>query len=75
MPYPRFNKELKYKATTLHAWPYVEIWCVENIGSWNIDWYKMGIDPADSIFNPDYRTIYFFKTEQQALLFMLRWGS
>jgi len=75
MNYPQFNVELKYSATTPHPYPDVENWCVENIGPWNETWYKLGADPAASIFDPDYRSTYFFKTEQDQLLFMLRWGS
>jgi len=75
MTYPKLNERLIYTAYTKHQWPEVQQWCNDNIGPWNETWYKLGEDPAAAVFDPDYRSTYFFKTEQDQLLFMLRWGT
>ena len=74
MNYPKFNEELKYPAYTTHPYPEVQDWCVANIGAWNEDWYKLGEDPAARFLDPEYRSTYFFRTEQQVVLFILRWA-
>ncbi len=53
-------------------WPAAEEWCNEHIGEWNVDWYKLGIDPVQWIVD-DFKTIWYFKTEANAVLFKLRW--
>ena len=73
MTYPKFNEQLTHVAYTTHPWPEVEDWCNTNIGQWNEEWYKLGEDIAAQIFNPEYRSTYFFRTEEQALMFTLRW--
>ena len=74
MNYPKFNEELKYTAYTTHPWQEVQQWCHDNVGPWNEKWYKLGEDPAAQIFNPGYRSTYFFTTEQDQLMFILRWS-
>jgi hypothetical protein len=53
-------------------WPEIQEWCVANIGEFDQDWYKMGIDPMAHIFG-DQRTSWFFKRKADAILFALRW--
>ena len=69
------NPELTHLATTQYFWPSVEMWCVENIGGWNTDWYRIHADMAQFIDNngPVYDT-YYFRTSEQAMLFALRWA-
>ena len=68
------HKDLVYPAYTHHPYPEVEQWCQDQIGPWNEEWYKLGDDPAAQIFNPGYRSVYYFRTEEQALLFTLKWS-
>jgi len=69
------NSELTYTATTRYYWYSVEMWCVENIGGWNRDWYRVHSDMAEFIDgnNPTSET-YYFRTGEQAILFALRWA-
>lgn len=68
------NSDLTHVAYTLHPYPDVQDWCEENIGEFDVEWYKLGEDIA-GLFDPEYRSTYYFRTEQQALMFTLRWGS
>jgi len=75
MSYPTFNEELTLPAYTTHDWTEVQQWCNDNIGVWNKTWYKLGMDPATLAFS--YRghvDTYFFKNEQDRILFILRWS-
>jgi hypothetical protein len=72
--YPKFNEDLRYPAYTRHPWPEVEEWCNDNIGPWNQEWYKLGEDAAAMVFDAGYRSTYFFRTEEQAIIFTLRWA-
>jgi len=67
------NPELIYSATTLY--PYIEVdeWCLENVGEWNITWYKLGQDPLAN-FVGDMTSQYYFADEQSAVLFKLKWS-
>ena len=71
---PQFNEELKYVAYTKHSWVDVQPWLNDNIGPWNESWYKLGEDSAAQVIDPEYRSTYYFKTEQHQLLFKLRWS-
>ena len=53
-------------------WPQIQDWCVTNIGEFDKDWYKLGIDPMVHIIG-DQRTTWFFKRKQDAILFALKW--
>ena len=57
---------------TVSDWKEVEDWCIEHVGHWNIDWYKLGIDPLAHL-SGDYTTTWYFKDEKNAMLFILRW--
>jgi len=68
------NPDLIYEATTEEAYPEVEAWCLANVGEWNEAWVRERHDIAAEVIG--YRKQkYFFKTEQDQLMFMLRWGS
>ena len=69
------NAELMYTANTRSMWYPVEMWCVENIGSWNQDWYRVHADMAEYIENDNVQETYHFRTAEQATLFALRWSS
>ena len=75
MNYPKFNESLTHVAYTKHPYPDVEDWCKKNIGVWNEEWYKLGEDPLGLVFDPGYRSTYLFRTEQQVLMFNLRWAG
>lgn len=71
---PMMNPLLKCPAHTSHDYPGVEEWCVANIGPWNETWYKVGPDIASIILHYDWQTTYYFKTEKDQLMFILRWA-
>jgi hypothetical protein len=73
-PYPSPVEHLLYRATTEYPYPEVEQWCLDHVGPWKDTWYKLGQDMAAVIV--DYRTQeYWFKFEEDRLMFVLRWGS
>lgn len=68
-----------------HTWPYhitiqrqewdvVEQWCEANFGEFGQRWYKLGVDPMAFALGNDYRTRWYFKTQQDAVFFQLRWA-
>lgn len=69
------HPSLKYTAYTSHPWPAVQDWCERNIGEWNVEWYKLGEDAAAQVFNPGYKSTYLFRTEEQSIMFNLRWAG
>lgn len=54
-------------------WPQVQDWCQEHIGEFDKDWYKLGIDPAQALFDGITETVWLFKTQENATLFSLKW--
>ena len=68
------NPDLIYEATTEEAYPEVEGWCIKNVGAWNEAWVRERHDIAAVLGAGDRKQRYFFKTEQDRTMFMLRWG-
>jgi hypothetical protein len=66
--------DLKFVATTTTWWDKVEPWCLEHLGPYGDVWYKEYTDIALEILGDPIIWTYWFQTEQQALLFRLRWG-
>ena len=54
-------------------WVLVQSWCEDNIGEFDQDWYKLGIDPADYFRDGPVRTTWLFKEQKNAVAFTLRW--
>ena len=48
-------------------------WCDTYIGKFDIDWYKLGVDPALWL-SGNTETIWYFTDEQKAIHFKLRWS-
>ena len=48
-------------------------WCNAYVGEFDQDWYKLGVDPLDYVRNDRFRTEWYFKREQDAVLFKLKW--
>jgi len=70
------NPNLTHKVVIYNDdWHHAEAWCEQNIGEFNDTWYKLGIDPVDSIFNQhrETETVWYFLNEQDAVLFTLKW--
>ena len=67
------NPKLIYSATTLHPYIEVEEWCLENIGEWNITWYKFPQDIA-IVAMGNAISQYYFADEKSAILFKLKWS-
>jgi len=74
------NSELVHRAVVkIPDWGEVERWCNDNIGEWNLEWYKLGVDITRlvvAIETEDYlvETTWFFKQERNKTMFMLRWA-
>ena len=67
-------EHLPYMATTEYPYPEVEAWCIEHVGPHESTWFKLGQDMAAVIVG--YRTQeYWFRTPEDRLLFVLRWGT
>ena len=55
-------------------WASAQAWCDENIGQFDQDWYKLGIDPLEALKSTEpVRTVWFFRRESDAVAFSLRW--
>jgi len=69
------NLDLKYQVIIHNNdWPLAQEWCEQNIGEFNHTWYKLGIDPVDSLFNKQVESVWYFRYEEDATLFALRWA-
>jgi hypothetical protein len=68
------NPLLIYEATTEEAYPEVEAWCIDHVGEWNEDWFRLRHDIAAVLGSGNHKQHYFFKTEQDCTMFMLRWS-
>jgi hypothetical protein len=68
------NPLLIYETTTEEAYPEVEAWCIANVGEWNEAWVRERHDIAAVLGGEGRKQRYFFKTEQDRTMFMLRWG-
>ena len=55
-------------------WYPVQLWCEQIIGEFDQDWYKLGIDPAEYVIDGRTRSTWYFKREQDAVMFKLRWA-
>lgn len=68
------SPEWKYHITIeTPTWWEVEDWCKICIGEFDVNWYKLGIDPAEWVIDGRTRTTWYFKDEKHAILFKLRW--
>jgi hypothetical protein len=68
--------EWAYRITiTEPNWQMAQAWCELNIGKFDEEWYKLGIDIADNFLSGQVRSTWYFKREQDAVLFSLRWSS
>ena len=69
------NPILIYDATTDEAYPEVEAWCIKHVGEWNEDWVRERHDIAAVLGGEGRKQKYFFRTEQDCTMFILRWGT
>lgn len=63
-----------YECRTTWTWTEVADWCEANIGAYNQEWFRYGSDIAMGIDGEPIIDRYRFRTEQQAILFRLRWS-
>ncbi len=64
-----------YKVTLERMdWDIIEQWCLVNIGEFDEAWYKLGIDPAAYVVDGNFKTQWFFRRQQDATFFRLRWA-
>ena len=58
-------------------WHLAQEWCEQNIGEFNDTWYKLGIDPLETMMRPigaKMQTVWYFQNEKDAMMFKLRWS-
>ena len=68
------NPELIHKVSISCDWTKAAAWCEENVGEFNQDWYKLGIDPLSGFRDGDPISEWCFKRERDAIMFVLRWS-
>ena len=54
-------------------WYEIQLWCQSHIGEFDVDWYKLGIDPAEYVITGITRTVWCFKHEAHAIKFKKAW--
>lgn len=70
-----FDLDWNYHITLYRDdWPEIQRWCRDNIGEFNQDWYKLGIDPMSFFNDGSVQTTWYFKQEKHAVLFFLKWS-
>jgi hypothetical protein len=67
------DDEWPYVCYTGAHWSEVQVWCEQNIGEYDRDWYKLGEDIAAQSIYTDYKSTYMFRDERHAVLFKLKW--
>jgi hypothetical protein len=66
--------EWKYHISIVNPdWHLAEVWCIDNIGPFGENWYKLGMDIAHLI-DLQWHTEWYFKKEQDYVLFSLVWA-
>jgi hypothetical protein len=68
------NANLKYMIRLECDWQTAQAWCMSNVGDFDVDWYRLGIDPAASLFG-DKTTTWYFKDEKTMTLFALKFAK
>ena len=69
------NPDLRYQVIIHNNnWHLAEDWCVQNVGAFDQDWYKLGIDPMNSMFNRRTESVWYFRSEKDAVIFKLKWS-
>lgn len=64
-----------YRVTVCNDnWYEIQLWCEANVGQFDQDWYKLGIDLAEVLVNGQTRTTWLFKRHTDAVLFTLKWS-
>jgi hypothetical protein len=67
--------EWKYHISIINPdWHLAEVWCIDNIGPFGENWYKLGMDILSIIDGPKWKTEWYFKNEQDYILFSLVWA-
>jgi hypothetical protein len=68
------NPALKYQVIIHNNdWHLAQEWCQQNIGEFDQDWYKLGIDPMSSMFDQKIQSVWYFRDETDAVMFSLKW--
>lgn len=69
------TKDWPYQITTerpdWHYWYLAQQWCETNVGVFDQDWYKLGIN---HVAHGKIRSTWLFRREQDAVAFALRWS-
>ena len=70
------HPDLPYRVILHNAdWTSAQTWCDENVGAFDQDWYKLGIDPMEALKSTEpVQTIWFFRREADAVAFTLKWS-
>lgn len=54
-------------------WYPMQEWCEHNVGAFNQDWYKLGVDLAEVLDTGMTRTVWYFRRQCDAVAFVLKW--
>jgi hypothetical protein len=68
------EQRFPYAVTTHYPYMQVVPWVEENIGTFDRDWYRYGSDIASGVTGWEQKDIYRFRTEQDAVIFRLKWS-
>lgn len=68
------EERFPYECTTRWTWTEVADWCETNVGAYDREWFRYGSDIAMGVGGEPIIDRYRFRTEQQAVLFRLRWS-
>lgn len=69
----KMHPELIHEVKVVCDWAAASDWCKKHVGEFNRDWYKLGIDPAATVFG-DHATTWYFRDRAMANWFILTWG-
>ena len=68
------DPEWKYKVIMEGPdWYDAQEWCEQCIGEFDVDWYKLGIDPISSWDTGITQSVWYFKKLEHANWFSIRW--
>lgn len=68
------EQQFPWRCVTEHDREQVEPWLEANIGKFDRDWYRLGLDIAAGVMGWEMFDIYRFRDEQSAIMFRLRWS-
>lgn len=68
------EQRFPYQCITRYPYPEVQQWCLDNVGEFDITWYRYGQDILAGVFGKEIVNTYRFLHEKDAVAFTLKWG-